>query len=136
MSESTCSDTPSAIPAVGLTEVSKPLADRQVVADIVFVHGLGGHPQRTWTYPPASIREFSDISSEGSINSSRLKSFKRPLGWLRKPSNGQSNMAPRVDDNPSSGRCFWPADLLARDFPDVRVLTYGYESQVARFSVR
>ncbi|KAL4961203.1 uncharacterized protein BDV14DRAFT_204051 [Aspergillus stella-maris] len=41
--------------------------------------------------------------------------------------------APGVDDNPSSGRCFWPADLLARDFPDVRVLTYGYESQVARF---
>ncbi|KAL4951564.1 hypothetical protein BDW69DRAFT_169782 [Aspergillus filifer] len=61
------------------------------------------------------------------------KTFKRPLGWLRKPSNGQANMAPRVDDNPSSRRCFWPADLLARDFPDVRVLTYGYESQVAKF---
>ncbi|KAL4795260.1 hypothetical protein BDV19DRAFT_175616 [Aspergillus venezuelensis] len=133
MSESSCSDTPSGIPAVGLSEVSKPSSDRQTVADIVFVHGLGGHPKRTWTYPPASSQEFPDIGSEGIIHSSRLITFKRPLGWLRKSSNGQSNVAPGVDDNHSSGRCFWPADLLALDFPDVRVLTYGYESQVARF---
>jgi hypothetical protein len=28
---------------------------------------------------------------------------------------------------------FWPRDLLCRDFPNIRILTYGYDSQVSRF---
>lgn len=28
---------------------------------------------------------------------------------------------------------FWPKDLLAKDFPNARVLTYGYDSQVTKF---
>jgi hypothetical protein len=28
---------------------------------------------------------------------------------------------------------FWPKDLLAKDFPNAQVLTYGYDSQVTKF---
>jgi hypothetical protein len=27
----------------------------------------------------------------------------------------------------------WPAKLLSKDFPDARILTYGYDSQVSHF---
>jgi hypothetical protein len=57
----------------------------------VFIHGLGGHPERTWTY------------SEKSRSKSKVVSV------------------------------FWPRDLLNKDFPNVRVLTYGYDSHVSRF---
>lgn len=30
----------------------------------------------------------------------------------------------------SKNNVFWPRDLLSRDFPDVRVITFGYDSVV------
>ena len=29
--------------------------------------------------------------------------------------------------------CYWPQDLLPKDFPNCRILTYGYDSTVSRF---
>lgn len=34
---------------------------------------------------------------------------------------------------PSSTNVFWPEDLLAPDFPDLRILTFGYESAYTQF---
>ena len=33
----------------------------------------------------------------------------------------------------SSKVVYWPEDLLAKDCPDMRILTYGYDSQVTKF---
>jgi triacylglycerol esterase/lipase EstA (alpha/beta hydrolase family) len=56
-----------------------------ILADIVFVHGLFGHWTETWTL---------------------------------QNSNGTS--------------IFWPQDLLPSDFPNVRIMTYGYDADVAK----
>jgi hypothetical protein len=36
--------------------------------------------------------------------------------------------APTTEDADSKSKIFWPLDLLAIDFKDVRVLTFGYDS--------
>ncbi|KAF6799460.1 nb-arc and ankyrin domain protein [Colletotrichum sojae] len=37
-----------------------------------------------------------------------------------------------VSGSQQSG-CFWPRDLLAKDFPKTRIFTYGYDSSVSHF---
>jgi hypothetical protein len=83
------------------------LADgEEPVADIVFIHGLQGHPYRTWSCPGGkvkfSIREFF----------SKERLFKLP------------DTIPPV---------YWPRDLLPQDIKDARILTYGYDSHVSHF---
>jgi hypothetical protein len=34
---------------------------------------------------------------------------------------------------PDNESCFWPEDLLPNDFPNCRVLTYGYDSHISHF---
>lgn len=34
----------------GFTNLSENAIGDNIVADVVFVHGLGGHPKHTWTY--------------------------------------------------------------------------------------
>lgn len=50
----------------------------------MFIHGLQGHPEKTWTY----------------------------------------------SNEKKKAKCFWPRDLLNRDFPNARVLMYGYDSNL------
>ncbi|RFU29445.1 hypothetical protein B7463_g6896, partial [Scytalidium lignicola] len=56
-------------------------------ADIVFLHGLQGHPEKTWCF-------------------------------------GHSR---------TNNHCFWPRDILPRNFPKCRILTYGYDSHISHF---
>jgi hypothetical protein len=39
--------------------------------------------------------------------------------------------AKEVDSYPDS--LYWPEDLLSKDFEDLRILTYGYDSHVSHF---
>ena len=36
----------------------------------------------------------------------------------------------------SKNGVFWPKELLSRDFPNVRIITFGYDSGVVRFFER
>ena len=96
----------------GLTQIDGHPKDHQFVADVIFVHGLQGHPQKTWqSRVPAkthkSIRE-------------RLK---------KSSFSGHSSQTPEAHGN---GTLFWPAEILPRDFDDLRIMTYGYDSKVTR----
>ncbi len=85
---------------------------------IIFVHGLGGSPQRTWTKvrkrppPPSESRKsWTDI----------LK------GHGRKQELGVSTAVPEERD------VFWPRDLLPKIVKNARIMTYGYDSRPFRF---
>ena len=91
------------ISEIGLTVLWPPKDDSKVIADVCFVHGLGGHPRKTWQHGSGKPEK------------------KKLLSRLTSRNNG-----PRAGD--TSGSCYWPFDLLPRDFDNIRILTYGYDS--------
>ncbi|CZR69344.1 uncharacterized protein PAC_19244 [Phialocephala subalpina] len=78
-----------------------------IVADIIFVHGLQGHPRKTW-------------QAHADAATGKLSFF-----GLGKRKRGESGEA--------SDAIFWPADLLPDDYTNLRILTYGYDSHVSHY---
>ncbi|KAF8537384.1 hypothetical protein BDD12DRAFT_918067 [Trichophaea hybrida] len=76
---------------------------------IIFIHGLQGHPRRTWTY--VGKREESTLKRG-------LRNF-----MSQRLAGGSS----QSDD------VYWLEDLLAAGIPNARILTYGYDSHVSAF---
>ncbi|KXH26572.1 SERAC1 protein [Colletotrichum simmondsii] len=70
------------------------------ICDVVFVHGLSGHSRKTWTWKPE-----------------KPPPIQRAMASLRNKDNTSHNMPDK--------ECFWPDDLLAKDFETVRVFTFG-----------
>ncbi|KAF8243556.1 hypothetical protein K440DRAFT_668537, partial [Wilcoxina mikolae CBS 423.85] len=88
------------------------------IADIIFVHGLQGHPRETWVFTTTTTHAELERGS---------KPYCCGL-FQRKPKSISFN------DNVSQiNTVYWPEDLLCTDFPNARVLTYGYDSHVSRF---
>ena len=93
--------------------------------DIVFIHGLQGHPEHTWTHVEKVQREESkDSDDSGTAGNSVHKSIFRK--GFRSVGIGKQTEQREV-------RTFWPRDILPNDFPRARILTYGYASQVSCF---
>lgn len=91
----------------------KSKADHAIVpSSIVFIHGIQGHPRKTWEYGRDHGKSKSKISN---IFHSKKKSLDVS------GSDGHQ------------GSLYWPEDLLPKDFEDVRILTYGYDSHVSHF---
>ncbi|PMD21888.1 hypothetical protein NA56DRAFT_645131 [Hyaloscypha hepaticicola] len=104
---------------IGLTVLRDP---PNPIADIVFVHGLQGHPRKTW-----ACQANADSSQEGSARrkSSPFRGLKALISRKNAVDSGSSSR--------SDGKIFWPIDLLPEDCPNVRLLTWGYESNISRF---
>ena len=94
---------------LGLTPIDGQPKGHPFIADVVFVHGLQGHPQRTWqSKSPAKPRgRFRERLKKLTLSSASRESLR--------------------DDT-----IFWPAELLPRDFDDIRILTFGYDSRVTK----
>ena len=98
---------------LGLTTIVNPPANP--VADVVFVHGLQGDPQKTWTYT-------GDVVT-------------------KEPEPNQVKTSCCMFSNKASARegirtresIFWPRDLLPEARNDVRLMTYGYDSHISKF---
>ncbi len=82
---------------------------------IILVHGLRGHPYNTW----ASNKKAGNEHTAGS--SSWRQKFKSPF---------KSTTPPVERNNTRQQDVFWPQDYLAKDIPDARVWTYGYNADV------
>ena len=91
----------------GLTTLHEPRDEQSVIADLVFIHGLQGHPRKTW---------------QSSVTPQQHTLGRNPFKRWR----GQQ----RAKEEPG---VFWPADLIPQDFPKLRVLTYGYDSKVTGY---
>ena len=96
---------------LGLTQIDGHSRDHPFIADVIFVHGLQGHPQRTW---------------QSKSTAKTRKQLRERLKF--------SLLCQRSGECDSHGDdgLFWPAQILPRDFNDVRIMTYGYDSKVTK----
>ncbi|KAG4291608.1 hypothetical protein FPRO06_13829 [Fusarium proliferatum] len=126
----------SSIRETGISIVYEP-EDSAPVVDILFVHGLGGHPRKTWTSSQkAPGLQESLTTSEPSRKNSRRSVLGRALDRLHRTSRNTA-AEPRPDalhDDANPAVVFWPVDLLSRDFPDSRILVFGYDSKITKYS--
>ena len=76
---------------------------------IVFIHGLRGHPRKTW---------------EGQ---NETKPRKGLFENLRK---SKSTAAQTDSIEVFSNHVFWPQELLAKDIPQATIWTYGYDADI------
>ena len=86
--------------------------------DIVFVHGLEGHPQKSWTY--------RNVDTETN----------HPRGLLRiftgKNTKASKSRSPSPASELVQSDIFWPRDLLSNheSCQKARIMTYGYDSDI------
>ncbi|KAF5682018.1 hypothetical protein FCIRC_5230 [Fusarium circinatum] len=75
-------------------------------------------------------------ASESSRKSSRRNVLGRALDRLHQKSrNTAAEDRPEVlHDDANPGVVFWPVDLLSKDFPDARILLFGYDSKITKYS--
>ena len=112
----------------GVTVLYTPPAE--VVADIVFVHGLMGHPLRTWLYCKVPS-DYPLKISEGQKKKWKVSTI---LG-KRKNETDEEDIQGRANEATSANQAcyFWPFHALPQDFKNIRVLVYGYDSQPTQF---
>lgn len=100
---------PIQVKELGLTQIDGHPEDHPFIADVIFIHGLQGHPKHTWQ------------SKSSAESSTRPRKRLRPFSWK------DTEVIAHDDQKP-----FWPADILPRDHKDVRILTLGYDSKVTK----
>jgi hypothetical protein len=93
-----------------------------------------GHPQRTWQQGKAP----NEVAAQGP---SQAAKGKKSLGtWKMFKSNDkdksketQPAQNPDVEAADTKDLCFWPFDLVPKDFSKIRIMTYGYDSHPSHF---
>ena len=85
-------------------------------SSVIFVHGLQGHPERTWTTRARLV--------------TRMAGLKRKWPFRNDKEKVQSSSPLEVE---TVGPVFWPKELLPDDLPNARILSYGYNSTVTNF---
>lgn len=127
-------------------EISFAVKIQSDTISIVIVHGLQGHPFKTWASTKSPKVTSSDQSSpEVSRNSNRSSSIVRRF-VSKAAAQSSAKLAadfPQTEPNhvepPTENgvnrpaTVFWPADLAPRECPKSRILVYGYDTKVSKY---
>lgn len=116
---------------------------------IVIIHGLHGHPFKTWTSLKVQHSSTTPSPLSLAISSGAQYSFhsgksivRRTLSkfsqkWSKRTSSStnteQGTSTPTARGGVGSATVFWPADLLPIECPNARILMYGYNSKITRY---
>ena len=102
-------------------------AETYHILSIVFIHGLQGHPFRTWT------KELKKGHSSGApqLKNRNSNPTRRSSSRLTRPDNGRDSL-PEGAQPEGPSQVFWPRDLLPSECPDSRILVLGYDTNIAR----
>ncbi|KAF2715541.1 hypothetical protein K504DRAFT_396977 [Pleomassaria siparia CBS 279.74] len=92
--------------------------DGRASLNIIFVHGLRGHPRGTWS-TAATVR--NDSSNTPRKHKGLKSLFKQKTALAEE-------QAPAPSLSPS--QVFWPEQYLAPDIPQASVWTYGYNADI------
>jgi len=120
-----------------------------ITISIVFVHGLQGHPYKTWASKGDGSAEASPPLSGPEPNKQRRRKALRRLIQRRPKSSSdiqqeQSSLDHGDPDREGLGSfakylacpalsVFWPADLLPVDCPQARIMTWGYDTKITKY---
>ncbi|EUC36943.1 hypothetical protein COCCADRAFT_86924, partial [Bipolaris zeicola 26-R-13] len=103
--------------------------DDEFCVNIIFIHGLRGHPRRTWegNIKPSSIG--SDATKKS--KSLQIRSFfRREQARSPAPEISQAQDPPSTPTSSSPSSIFWPEEYLVPDIPRACIWTYGYNADV------
>ncbi|KAI1748731.1 hypothetical protein F4782DRAFT_345879 [Xylaria castorea] len=116
-------------PSVGLHVLYEPEKTDNALVDVVFIHGLGGHPIQSWQYDDSvasTTRTKTDpLGRDGSLK--LLLKRTRSSDGKHRPATVPRNGTWQPESNASS-LLFWPRDLLPMVCPEARVITWGYRT--------
>jgi len=103
------------------------------VPSIVFVHGLRGHPRRTWEAKKVMSKESKGMGmkkGKGKLKDKFLSSISLRSKRPNSPVPEGGNSVAEEDEENENTSTFWPADLLPLAIPSARIWTYGYNADV------
>lgn len=111
------------------------------------VHGLKGHPYKTWRYDEGikdtKKRKIDSPQKTSNLITSKRLVFRQSIKALMKGSSSQSNQETELaetSNNESStaevinSSVFWPADLLPTICEKARILTFGYDTKITKYT--
>ncbi|KAM7183503.1 hypothetical protein V8F33_013550 [Rhypophila sp. PSN 637] len=112
--------------------------------DILLVHGLQGHPYKTWACSrskneciPGKLGPTHDEDSSRNLKGwqkvhprrTKEKSHEDPF-----PGDSPAEvMSSEYELDPNSSSIYWPKDLLANDCKNARILVYGNDTRVTKY---
>jgi Putative serine esterase (DUF676) len=106
------------------------------------VHGLFGHPYRTWTKEHPTRSAKCNFDSSAPTPEKRHSPWPRYLKLWKSSSSGSRSPYPGAESagnvtlegsilhDSSSGPLFWPRDLLPTRLPQARIWTWGYDVDI------
>ncbi|KAI1822513.1 hypothetical protein F4861DRAFT_385871 [Xylaria intraflava] len=117
-----------AIQRIGFTRLSRDSSQAGLPkVNIIFVHGLRGHPQNTWEYHQTGANSRNTNTPR---KRDRFRAILRPHRDAQTPPGVGENNNDSTRGSSTEHKVFWPRDYLLEDMPEAEVWTYGYNADV------
>ncbi|CAI6090823.1 unnamed protein product [Clonostachys chloroleuca] len=109
---------------------------------IVIVHGLHGHPYKTWVYKRETHDQQDVLEEDEDKRRKKQKISHRVIPLFRGSRSDNTDIEHQSPEtlvnaqgSQDEGSCvFWPRDLLPSGCPKARVLVFGYDSKVTKYT--